>query len=345
MSSVINCFDKLVSKGYKVYKEKTERDITITGPISFIKVTGKGKTIYLFGDYHSNKYSCSNDSIDFSVFLQNTLEKYKKENKVVDIFMETIPWRIKKEDIKPKEEFKFNMEQISKLFSSVLHNDFYLNCLNKEIKDCFHRFHAVDIRFLNTNINNIHIEANRLFVKKKYLGKYSLSDRMNLWKLYYEILKITIEDIDNIKDKLKITKQINNIDIKEKVLLNMLFDGKIKNIFNQLDKIKKEMEDANKSGDNLKVLKNLEKYVDYFHFITINFFDFYTTARILRKFKDGTSPDNCIVIAGNNHVRNMVNMFEILRYKVETLDFKDINNKSELQCINMDKKYYNDLFG
>lgn len=331
MSNIINCFKHLISKGYNIYKKTNDDDILVSGPISFVKISGGGKTIYLFGDYHSNKYSiCGDNAVDFSVFLDNTLEKYKQQGKVIDIFFEQTSLRTK------VKKFKSFVEpnRISKLMSSVFKNDFYMKCLHDDITDCFHRFHGIDTRHIKTNFNSFIV-----YQDKK-------DDYKKLYDLYKKMVKIrTVDDMEI--EKYKILKQIENTQEGEKLI--KLFNESFQRRRYKLDKMEKIIEEIKKSGSSSYLKTLLYKYISKFRSIGMLIMDFYTTARILRRFKDETSPENCIVMVGHAHVKNMIHIFETLDYKIEILQYKkdpkeDLVEKN-FQCINMNKNLYESLFG
>lgn len=419
MSSVVNAFNQLVSKGYKIFKKDTNNDIKVRGPVSFVKISGGGKTIYLFGDYHGRKEVCSDNAVDFSVFLDHTLEKYKREGKVIDIFIEETPWRIKRRSLLNRTSIDKDDENFSKLISSIYFNEFYMKCLHDDIEDCFHRFHAINIRYIDTNFN-------RLFYKSHKLGWDDEADVDEIYNLYTEILNInSFNDTDYVQNK--IMKQVIHTEEKERLIkiFNQLFDemknklkkieediynienesykniikndmfvknfrNKIQSIVEKRKMLENELKTLNKNDEkyeelydylinskkyistheqhlnnrleelkekNRDLLKKDKEYIYILHVYIQNFMigigsiimDFYTSARILRKFKDDTTPDNCIVIAGNDHVKNMIHIFEKLNYKIEILDYNQhplTEEKTELyQCINMNKNLYENLFG
>jgi hypothetical protein len=176
----------------------------------------------------------------------------------------------------------------------------------------------------------------------------------DLKKISKAIKFIFIEEIEDLKEML-IKLQELYIEKKETTDKRRLIFLK-KNISlykKRIDEIIEERKEEiikvfDKRKDN-QFIELLLEYIYIFFVLGSMIMDFYTSSRILRKFKDGTSPDNCIVMVGNSHIKNMIYIFERLNYKIEVLDYNIhplTEEKTELfQCINMNKNLYESLFG
>jgi hypothetical protein len=333
----------------------------ITGPVSMhVLYNNKtNKQFILFGDYHTHKQiNCHDDqSIYFPEYLSWLLKTNNKNN--FDLFLE-IGYTYSK---KPG---SILYHSISGLFNN--YNKIFLDChtnlLDKTKCQLLFpnaHFHNADYRkYINPDKSN-HTFSEKLGFLTDGLGKYIDND----WDEQKLVeLMVKYKDINN-----EILKLINNKSYAIEFLIKIIEGTKIKKNYTEADPmIHKHMvlylEELVSKDNHIDIIRLIEKFslvskryiltflfgeynypddpyykdytviradiIKYFNliiFIESIVMDYYLIGRMFRSFIS----DNVIIIAGNAHIDNYVNLLKKLNY---TSIFEYHNNN---KCIDIQK--------
>lgn len=308
----------------------------LKGPVSYKKLEGQGKTVYLFGDYHTKDllHCEKGKDIDFTTFLNYYLTKASREGKIIDIFVEMTPvlkhYPLDEQYGVPK-TVDFTAAGV---FNSGLIEDFTLKfygCMNKSKDervekwvrekgvsthcDFPHRFHNVDVRGLMTVDTPFFVylrDVIELYNKDK--------DDKRILNMTREI---TFPKFEEYITLLKVNKQLESC---EETIGNKIREYyKFKYIKERYNIMK-----ALKEGNSQRIAESL-------YYISGYMLDMYTVGRMMRRFKGGETPKDIIVIAGMKHTESI---FYVL---TECLSFRLINSvDNDTSRINYEKNRKSD---
>ena len=302
----------------------------VSGFMSLHYLTGYGKKIYLFGEFHFSGLKCKQQGIKVSDFIVKNIELNPR---FIDLFLEIPLIHKTSKDIKV---YTSSVED-------ELNNITYLlqKCLRLDKKICNYpnlRVHYTDVR------NIIHYESELPFINKLNIAMlkyfYALvnkneDDKLSSQHIFYSLKKFQPKEVKEYK-KLKTPD-----DFKDYFYKN-LFTTKLKK---QLDNIEDTairttiktwfLEAINRNKTNLiswdKLVRNFSEtdsekmakiLVPFIHML-VPYMDLYLSARMFRKFSEikyynSKEAINIIVYAGNDHINNYVDLLtNYLNFKHE----------------------------
>lgn len=320
--------------------------------------------IYLFGDYHTNKYNCEHIDNTTSVPLF-ILNQIKTSNDFVDLFIET-PLIEKNTD---KEILK------SGTYIRNLKNKLY-DCLFWNKNECIYphlRAHNIDIRSsshihqyfkLMEYLTTMYISFKKLFDNKdntkndelinqlkfdfrKFRNYYNIINKNNVFQDKQSIIKYFNNEV--YKDT-KIEKQLNNIKnenvkfrIKKffyNILNNYDFEYILQDNINEFfDTYNKSYKKNKQDFKQLWALLNIGGIMETFGTCSAYFMDYYTIARLFRTYKEipgkySKRASSIIIYAGEYHTELYKKFLLSLGFNINL----DIENKEiyEYKCLNID---------
>ena len=318
-------FDSYINFDPSIVKsEETDSNVIqlLYGPNAFIEVVYGKKIIYLLGDTHHKKSTCSDIGKSVQDLIEMTLESNPR--KTIDIYLE-------QDDI-----YEYNQKYVDYISYKPLES--YMNNVYKRFEGCFSRknkkcpydsarFHHIDVR------SSVALDPFTYFLDPS---------------VFFEKITKIEKQIQNIEDpdiRSYFNGILENMIQEKKRLYNEAFFEKVY----QAKKRFIELTEQQRPGDK-KIKKEKTDLINsifndpYYKFDIFNFnsmtVDLYSLSRIFRSYKGSEDSNYNIVYAGNNHIKKMLFMMMGLPgFSVEKNVFNiyyDLDKKSEkYQCIDL----------
>jgi hypothetical protein len=232
---------------------KSESPIGINGPCSMNKISGLGKNIYIFGEYHLNQYCIETEkNIYFDVFLERLKNMCIDDNIFLDIYFEFGPFKEEKYN-PPLESF---IEDSTKMLS-VLYNKYY-DCVHNVTRD---KCRGVRIHWSDARQVNDRLMVTGLFVHPDIPGEITRNMMFEICSHFY----------DSFNPNYKLVRDISySTDLENMVQVLYQFVFSIPRIVQELKTIEEPFQNTLKEYFKSLIKSNftdesfLQSYIDFY---------------------------------------------------------------------------------
>ena len=353
----------------------SESQIGINGPCSLNKISGNGKNIYIFGEYHLNEYCIETENtIYFDTFFERLKKMCIDDNVFLDIYFEFGPFKEEKYN-PPLESF---IEDSTKMLS-VLYNKYY-DCVHNVTRDKCRgfRIHWSDARQVNDRLM-----VTGLFVHPSIPGETTRNMMFEICEHFYDSFNPNYRlvrdisystDLENMVDVLcqfvfsvpRIVQELKTIEEQSKSKMKEYFKSLIKSkfedesFFNSYIDFYREFYELIEGQSCLEINELVKKYNSKMSDVNLNIqayiLDIYTICRMSKNFKtekpfskkhvdteDYVQPitaTNIIFYGGNAHAEVITNFFRFLdSFTIETMNQIE-QNRNNCLLLNQHTRFF-----